>query len=180
MPPKMKVPDATVAALTAWVKAGVPWPVSARTGTEADAWKRHWAFQCVRRPELPAVRNAGWSRTPIDRFVLAKVEAKGLSPSPETERRTLIQRLSFDLIGLPPTPGEIDVFLADTRPAAYDRLVDRPLASPHHGERGARYWLDVARFANTKGYVFFQEADYPWAWTYRDYLIEAFNEDRPL
>jgi hypothetical protein len=179
MPPKSKLPLSAVAALTAWVKAGVPWPAPARTGAEPDAWKRHWAFQRVRRPELPVVKNADWSRTAIDRFVLARLEAKGLSPSQEADRRTLIRRLSFDLIGLPPTPEEVGAFVADGRPDAYERLVDRLLASPRHGERWARYWLDVARFADTKGYVFFQEADYPWGWTYRDYLIEAFNHDRP-
>jgi hypothetical protein len=180
MPPKVKLPAPAIVALTAWVKAGVPWPVPSRAGADLDSWKRHWAFQPVRRPELPAVQNAGWLRTPIDCFVLAKLEAKGLSPSLEANRRTLIRRLTFDVIGLPPSPEEIDAFLADRRPDAYERLVDRLLASPHHGERWTRYWLDVARFADTKGYVFFQEADYPWGWTYRDYLIEAFNEDRPF
>jgi hypothetical protein len=179
MPPKTKLPDATIAALTAWVKTGVPWPVPGRATSGTDAWKRHWAFQPVHRPGLPPVKNTGWARTPIDRFILAKLEARGLSPSPEADRRTLIRRLSFNLVGLPPTPEEIDAFLSDGRPDAYERLVDRLLASPRHGERWARYWLDVARYADTKGYVFFQEADYPWGWTYRDYVIEAFNENRP-
>jgi hypothetical protein len=179
MPPRSKLSPAAVGALTAWVNAGLPWPAPKRAGVDRDAWKRHWAFQRVRRPKLPAFKNVYWSRTPIDRFVLANLDAKGLSPSPEADRRTLIRRLTFDLIGLPPTPEEVETFLADRRPDAYECLVDRLLASPYHGERWARYWLDVARFADTKGYVFFQESEYPWAWTYRDYVIEAFNHDRP-
>jgi cytochrome c553 len=176
MPPKSKLSAEAVATLAAWVKAGAPWPAEVvRPGVEG---RKHWAFQPVRAPAVPAVRSA-WARNPIDSFVLAKLEEKGLSPSPEADRRTLIRRLSFDLLGLPPTPEEVADFLADTRPDAYERLVDRLLASPHYGERWGRFWLDVARFADTKGYVFFQEANYPWAYTYRDYVIRALNEDLP-
>jgi mono/diheme cytochrome c family protein len=176
MPPRTQLPPAAIAALAAWVKAGAPWPEPfAATGT--DASKRHWAFQRVQRPPVPAVKSTGWVRNPIDRFVLARLESRGLSPSAEADRRTLLRRLSFDLIGLPPTPEEVDAFLADSRPDAHERLVERLLASPRYGERWARHWLDVARFADTKGYVFFQESEYPWAYTYRDYLIEALNAD---
>jgi hypothetical protein len=179
MPPKRKLPAPAIAALEAWVKVGVPWP-AARPGTSgAEEWKRHWAFQPVRRVSPPAVKDTGYSRNPIDRFILARLQSNELRPSPKADRRTLIRRLSFDLIGLPPAPEEVEAFVNDTRPDAYERLVDRLLASPRHGERWARYWLDVARYADTKGYVFFEEAAYPWGYTYRDYLIESFNEDRP-
>jgi hypothetical protein len=139
----------------------------------------HWAFQPVRRPALPAVKDVRWPRNSVDRFVLAKLEANGLTPSPAADRRTLIRRATFDLIGLPPTPEEVAAFEADPSPDAYERLIDRLLSSPHHGERWGRHWLDVARFADTKGYVFFEEAQFPWAYTYRDYVIRAFNDDLP-
>jgi hypothetical protein len=177
--PRKKLPAAAVAALTGWVKAGVPWPAPVASGPDKDSWRKHWAFTPVRRPTVPAVRSASLPRNPIDRFVLARLEAKGLSFSPEADRRTLLRRLSFDLVGLPPAPEEVEAFLGDDRPDAYERLVDRLLASPRHGERWARYWLDLARFADTKGYVFFEDANQPWAWTYRDYVIEAFNHDLP-
>jgi hypothetical protein len=145
----------------------------------ADEGSRHWAFQPVRRPALPAVRDGAWPRTSVDRFILARLEEKGLTPSPPADRRTLIRRATFDLTGLPPTPEEVAAFEADPSPDAYERLIDRLLASPHYGERWGRFWLDVARFADTKGYVFFEEANFPWAWTYRDYVIRAFNDDLP-
>jgi hypothetical protein len=183
MPPQTKLPPDAVDALAAWVKAGVPWPETKTTTADPEAWKKHWAFQPVRRPSPPDVKDRSWCRTSIDPFVLAKLEEKGLSPSPEADARTLIRRLSFDLIGLPPTPEEVDDFVRESvaRPqAAFEELVERLLASPHYGERWARHWLDVARFADTKGYVFFEEANYPWAWTYRDYVIRAFNDDLPF
>src|SRR5262249_32815067 len=127
----------------------------------------------------PAVKNGAWPRTPIDRFILAKLEAKGLAPSPEADRRTLLRRVTFDLVGLPPTPEEVEAFVHDRSPDAYEKVIDRLLASPHYGERWGRYWLDVARFADTKGYVFFEDTNYPWAHTYRDYVIEALNADLP-
>jgi hypothetical protein len=179
MPPRKKLPASSVAILAAWIKAGAPWPAPGPVVSRKDVRKRHWAFQPVRRPSLPAVRNATFARNPIDVFVLSRLEAKGLSSSPEADKRTLLRRLSFDLIGLPPTPEEVDAFVTDTRPDAYERLVDRLLADPRYGERWARYWLDLARFADTKGYVFFEEANQPWAYTYRDYVIEAFNHDLP-
>jgi hypothetical protein len=178
MPPKKKLKQAEVDAVAAWVKAGAPWPAD-QTKADEQAWKRHWAFQPVRDQPPPAVKNGCRARTAIDRFVLARLEAMGLAPSPEADRRTLIRRLSFDLLGLPPTPEEVASFEADRRPDAYERLVDRLLASPHYGERWGRHWLDVARFADTKGYVFFQDTNFPWAYTYRDYVVRAFNEDLP-
>jgi hypothetical protein len=181
MPPKKKLPPEAVDALTAWVKSGAHWPATVRAsgGQADDAWKRHWAFQPIRDLIPPPVRAAGWPETPVDRFILARLEAKNLSPSPPADRRTLLRRVTFDLIGLPPTPEEFAAFEADSSPDAYAKVVDRLLASPHYGERWGRYWLDVARYADTKGYVFFQDANYPWAWTYRDYVIEAFNRDLP-
>jgi hypothetical protein len=175
MPPRAPLPPQAVAALAAWVKAGAPWPEPRAVAGKDD--RRHWAFQRVQRSHVPAVRNAAWARNPIDRFVLPRLEAKGLSPSAEADRRTLLRRLSFDLAGLPPALEEVNAFPADARPDAYERLVERLLASPRYGERWARHWLDVARFADTKGYVFFQESEYPWGYTYRDYVIESLNAD---
>lgn len=182
MPPKKSLHPNAVADLTTWVKMGAPWPESTATrAVEAsgEAWKRHWSFQPVRHPAAPTVRQHGWQRTSIDPFILAPLEAKGLDPSPPADKRTLIRRATFDLIGLPPTPDDVDAFLADSSSDAFAKVVDRLLASPHYGERWGRYWLDVARYADTKGYVFFEDANFTWAYTYRDYVIRAFNEDLP-
>ena len=143
------------------------------------ARKTHWAFQPVRDPSLPEVRNPGWVKDPLDRFVLAGLEAANLSPAPEVDREKFIRRVTFDLVGLPPTPAEIDAFLADKANGAHDRLVDRLLADPRHGERWARHWMDLARYADTKGYVFQEDRNYPFAWTYRDWLINSINADLP-
>jgi hypothetical protein len=169
---------------------GAPWPgVSAAEAAAlarkvgsfsfSDDQRRHWAWQPVRQPPLPAVKGTGWVKTPIDRFILAKLEAKGLSPAPTADRRTLIRRATFDLTGLPPTAAEIEAFAADRAPDAWAKVVDRLLASPRYGERWGRYWLDVARYADTKGYVFQEERRYPFAYTYRDWVVRAFNEDLP-
>ena len=125
------------------------------------------------------MRDASWPRNPVDRFILARLESRGLTPSPPADNRTLIRRATFDLTGLPPTPGEVAAFESDASPDAYVRLVDRLLASPRYGERWGRYWLDVARYADTKGYILFQDADFHWAYTYRDYVVAAFNRDLP-
>lgn len=178
MPPKEKLKPDQIETLAAWIKIGAPLPETVALPS-ADAWKSHWAFRPVSNPPLPAVTQQAWSRTTVDRFILAKLEAKGMTPSAVADRRTLIRRATFDLIGLPPTPEEIAAFEADPSADAFARVVDRLLASPHFGERWARHWLDVARFADTKGYVFFQDTAYPWAWTYRDYVIRAFNDDLP-
>jgi len=137
----------------------------------------HWAFRPIARPQVPRVKNTKWVRNPIDAFVLAKLESKDISPSPEAGRGQLIRRLKLDLLGLPPTPDEVDAFLADNRPGAYERRVDAYLASPHYGERWGRHWLDLARYADSAGY----EMDYPRsAWRYRDWVIDAFNQDMPF
>jgi cytochrome c553 len=186
MPPKEKLPDDAIAALTAWVRMGAPWPEEAATApvthddaSVAAARTTHWAFRPVRAPALPAVKDPAWAQNPIDRFVLSRLEEKGLAPAPPADRRTLIRRVSFDLTGLPPTPEEVDAFVNDPSADAYEKLVDRLLASPHYGERWGRYWLDVARYADTKGYFFESERRYPFAYTYRDYVIRSFNEDLP-
>jgi mono/diheme cytochrome c family protein len=182
MPPKERLSPDAVEALTKWVKAGAPWPTAKPVGhadATADAWQRHWAFRPVRKPPVPATGEPRWPNSPIDSFILASLEAKGLRPSAPAERRVLIRRVTFDLTGLPPAPADIDAFLADESPDAFAKVVDRLLASPHYGERWGRHWLDVARYADTKGYVFFEENTFPWAWTYRDYVLRAFNNDLP-
>ena len=191
MPPdRPPLGDADVARLSRWIERGLAWPAAdaqalaraktlAENETIAAVRGSFWSFQPVSHPPLPEVRDTGWSKTPLDRFVLAELEQHALTPSPAADRQTLLRRLSFDLVGLPPTPAEIDAFLADDSPDAVRRVVDRLLASPHYGERWGRHWLDVARFADTKGYVQFEGSDYPWAFTYRDYVIRAFNEDLP-
>src|SRR5579862_8068156 len=140
----------------------------------SDVW---WSFRKIERPPLPKVKNEGWCRTPIDRFVLAALEKKGLHPSLPADRRTLIRRVTYDLTGLPPTPREIDAFLADRSPNAYEKVVDRLLASPRYGEKWGRHWLDVVHYGDTHGYDKDKRRDH--AWPYRDYVIRAFNEDRP-
>ncbi|MEQ8856230.1 DUF1549 and DUF1553 domain-containing protein [Gimesia sp.] len=143
--------------------------------TESD--RDHWAFQPIQKPALPEVKRSNWPRTPIDRFILAKLEAEGLQPAPDAERVTLIRRVYFDVIGLPPTPAEVDQLLSDKSADAYERLVDRLLASPRYGERWAQHWLDLARFAETDGYE--HDKLRPDAWKYRDWVIKALNADMP-
>ena len=144
---------------------------------EGATMETHWAYLAPRRPKVPVVRHAGWVRNPIDAFVLARLEAEGMAPSPEAERLTLLRRVSLDLTGLLPTPAEADAFLADRAPDAYERAVDRLLASPHFGERWARPWLDLARYADSHGY----EKDRPRVmWKYRDWVVGAFNRDLPF
>ncbi len=181
MPPKETLQGPEVDALAAWVKMGAPWPKDLPKTTAANAAPaaNQWALRPVDPGPMPSIQRSEWIRTPVDAFILARLEASGLSPSPEADRRTLIRRATFDLTGLPPTPEEVDAFLHDQRPDAYDQLIDRLLASPRYGERWGRHWLDVARYADTKGYVFNQERRYPYSYTYRDYVIRAFNEDKP-
>jgi hypothetical protein len=140
-------------------------------------YQPHWSLLAARRAEPPAVKNASWPRNPIDRFILARLEKEGLAPSAEADRRTLVRRLSLDLRGLPPTPAEVDAFLKDSSPQAYGNLVDRLLASPHHGERLAVYWLDVVRYGDTGGYHSDNHRD---LWLYRDWVIKAFNDNLPF
>lgn len=180
MPPDGKLPDEAIAALTRWVEIGLPWPEapSDSAASDSNAWRKHWAFQPVRQPPLPAIQNTGWVQKPIDHFVLARLEQAGLVPSPATDRRALIRRLSFDLTGLPPAAEEVEAFFADTSSDAVGRLIDRLLDSPHYGERWGRHWLDVARYADSKGYKFFG-TNQSYGYTYRDWVIKAFNDDLP-
>jgi hypothetical protein len=183
MPPKKKLAQQQIDDLAAWVKMGAPWPADQAVALikkptfDLKERAKHWAFQPLINAAPPQVKNADWCRSPIDNFILAKLEQAGLSPAPPADKRTLIRRVTFDLIGLPPTPAEIDAFLADESPDAFAKLVDRLLASPHYGERWARHWLDLVRFAESCGHEF--DFDMPLAWQYRDYIIRAFNLDLP-
>jgi hypothetical protein len=186
MPPAGKLPDDIVADLEAWVRMGAPDPrdVAAPAGAATVSWeemlrtrRQWWSLQPVREPAVPAVKDAAWPDSPVDRFLLAKLEQAGLTPAPEADRRTLVRRLSLVLTGLPPAPGEVEAFAGDAAPGAYGRLVDRLLASPHFGERWTRHWMDVVRFSETHGNEWNYEVHH--AWRYRDYLIRAFNADVP-
>jgi mono/diheme cytochrome c family protein len=169
MPPKGSPLTADeIALLRDWIDRGAPWP---------DA-RQHWSFQPVRRPVPPAVSDPGWVRNAVDRFVLARLDREGVTPSPEADRRILARRVTLDLTGLPPTPEEAEAFVNDTRPDAYERLVDRLLASPAYGERWARPWLDLAHYADSDGYLTDQKR--PVAWRYRQWLIDALNADMPF
>ena len=172
---------AQIADFEEWIRSGAPDPRVAGPAakTPADAARDHWAFRKPVRPEPPALRNREWVRTGMDAFVLAELEAKGLVPSPEADRRTLLRRVSLDLTGMPPTPEEMDAYLADRRPDAYERAVDRLLGSAAYGERWGRRWLDVARYADSKGYVFEEERRYAYSHTYRDWVVDALNRDLP-
>jgi mono/diheme cytochrome c family protein len=185
MPPgKIKVPATELAIIQTWVSEGAAIPAdepdALQPGDVLSTFeRRHWSFQPIDRPTVPdSTSGTSFTRNPLDRFVAAEWDQKGLTASAEADRITLARRLSFDLRGLPPTPEEIEEFLADETEWAYERLVDRWLSSPQYGERWARHWLDVAGYADSEGYT---EADpvRPWAWKYRDYVIEAFNADRP-
>lgn len=187
MPPKDKggklSPD-QIAILEEWVRMGAPDPrvdSSATSPMDMDAARRHWAFQPVLKPATPEVKQKGWVKTPVDTFVLAKMEEKGLAPAPAIGPAGLLRRVTYDLTGLPPTPEEVDAFLRDPSPRAYAATVERLLASPRYGERWGRFWLDVARYADTKGYtVGDAERRFPFSHTYRDYVIGAFNDDKPF
>jgi mono/diheme cytochrome c family protein len=187
MPPKEKLDQAQLALLARWITDGAPWPATATEirpitpGKEfriTDKDRAFWSFQPVANPTLPTVRDAGWVQTSVDRFILARLEAAGKQHAAAADRSTLIRRVSFDLIGLPPAPEEVDAFVADQRPDAYERLVDRLLASPHYGERWARHWLDLARYGEDQAHTF-QARKYPNGYRYRDWLVQAFNSDLP-
>ena len=165
---------AELTAISSWIERGAVWPDG--VGTVVVPKKKHWAFVAPVIPSLPNVRNSAWVKTPVDAFLLARMEKEGLSPSTSADRATLLRRLSLDLIGLPPTPEELTAFLNDKSSRAYEKQVDRLLASPHYGERWARMWLDAARYADSDGY----EKDLPRdVWFYRDWVLKAFNTDMP-
>ncbi len=172
MPPNKQLSAEQVKDLEAWVAAGLPMPENLLQSKRPGS--KHWAFQAVRRPELPQVVNEKWVRNEVDRFILAKLEANQIAPSPEAPKRALLRRLSLDLTGLPPTVEEMRAFLADRSADAYDRQVERLLASPHYGERWGRHWLDIARYGDSDGYTIDAPRD---IWMYRDWVIRAVNED---
>ncbi len=189
MPPKGKLSASSIDDLARWIDQGAVWPESkvADVGPPAVAPsifvisakdRAFWAFQPVGKPKVPKVHNAGWEQTPIDAFILSALEAQGLAPAPPADRRSLLRRVTFDLIGLPPTPAEIASFLNDSAPDAYARVVERLLASPRYGERWARHWLDVARYGEDQAHTF-AALQYPQGFRYRDWLIQAFNGDLP-
>ena len=177
MPPGgKKLSDSDIETLKTWIRMGAPWPESLKDVKVPSPW---WSLQPLTHPQIPTTKSKNWANNGLDHFVLAGLEAKGLSPAPSADRRSLIRRLTYDLTGLPPTYSEVQSFLLDTSNNAYEKVVDRLLASPHYGERWARRWMDVARYADTKGYVFQEDRNYPNAYTYRNWLIDALNHDLP-
>lgn len=186
MPPKgEKLSDTEIADLERWVQMGAPDPRKADTAAAA-AWNKdkrdHWAFKPIKKTPAPKVSAQEWCQTPIDNFIVAKLEQNGMKPATMVDKRTLIRRATFDLIGLPPTQEEVDAFIHDSSTNAFAKVIDRLLASPQYGERWGRHWLDVARYSDTKGDVNRQREDArnPMAWTYRDYVVRSFNEDKPF
>ena len=186
MPPGGKLPDDELAVLRDWVLRGAPWPGAeqheamipeGQQGTFTDEQESYWAFQPVVHPDPPTVDNPAWNQNPIDRFVLAKMQEHGLQPAAPADKLTWLRRATFDLTGLPPTPEEAEAFLRDASTEAHERVVERLLSSPSYGERWGRHWLDVALYADSTGND--EDHRYPYAWKYRDYVIEAFNSDMP-
>jgi hypothetical protein len=180
MPPEKKLSDKQVSDLVKWVEMGAPFPAAAATGVSGRPHRDpdHWAFQPPGHPSLPEVTNRRWPRSPIDPFILARLEAEQLPPAKHADKSALIRRLTFDLLGLPPQPAEIDSFLADQSPDDFDKLIDRLLASPAYGERWGRHWLDVARYADSNGLD--ENVAHGNAWRYRDYVVSSLNRDRPF
>ncbi|HTI51787.1 MAG TPA: DUF1549 domain-containing protein, partial [Planctomycetaceae bacterium] len=194
MPPKKRLPQAEIDGLTAWVKQGAPWP-GAGTGAKStnkfpapdssaaaspqwdETTRNFWAFQPARPPRLPSVADATWPRSPIDQFLLSRLEAAGLRPAPPADKRTLLRRATINLWGLLPTPEESAAFVDDRSADAWERVIDRLLGSPRYGERAARHWLDIVRYADSNGMD--DNLAYGDAWRYRDYVIAAFNADKP-
>ena len=187
MPPKGALTDAQIRYMETWVKMGAPDPrekaaaVTASTtkphGMSLEEGRKFWSFRQLATPTQPAVKDPTWIRTPVDAFILAELEKHELHPAPTADKRTLIRRATFDLIGLPPTPEEVEAFIADSSPNAFDKVIERLLASPQYGERWGRHWLDVARYADSNGMD--ENVAYGHAWRYRDYVVRAFNDDKP-
>ena len=185
MPPKSQLPPEEIAALIEWVRIGAPWGVDSEPVAKASSAPtfnlaeraKHWSFQPLAEVAPPQVGENLWIKTAVDRFILAGLQAAGLSTAPPATKHELLRRVTYDLIGLPPTLAEIEAFTADDSPGAYERVVDRLLASPRYGERWARHWLDLVRYAETCGHEF--DFELPNAYRFRDYVIRAFNEDLP-
>ncbi|MCH7226725.1 PSD1 and planctomycete cytochrome C domain-containing protein [Haloferula sp. A504] len=189
MPPRGKLPDGEIAAIRKWIGMGAPWtPEDANRLVEVhdplagvtevnETTLNHWSYRPMERGEVPQVEDAGWGAHPVDAFIFHGLAGKGLQPAPEADRATLLRRLSYDLTGLPPTLAEIERFVADPAPDAWEREIERLLASPHYGVKWARHWLDVVRYAESNGFE--RDADKPQVWRYRDWVIDAFNKDKP-
>ncbi|MCA9047200.1 MAG: DUF1549 domain-containing protein, partial [Planctomycetaceae bacterium] len=186
MPPQNRLPAAEVRLLEEWISKGVPDPRAEPSetadqhsmGLSLEEGRQFWSFQPVSNPPIPEIRDSGRVKTPIDAFVLHKLEENNLTPAPAADKRTLIRRVTFDLTGLPPTPAEISDFLSDNSPDAWNKVVERLLASPQYGVRWGRHWLDVARYADSNGLD--ENLAYGNAWRYRDYVVDAFNNDKPF
>ncbi len=183
MPPRGRLPEAEIAVLERWVKMGAPDPRTdpAPTSTsraDLDAGRSHWAFRPIAEPPVPWVKDDTWPQTDVDRFILTRLESEGLAPVADAGRPTLLRRVYFDLVGLPPTPAELESFLGDETPGAFEKIVDALLGRPEFGQRWGRHWLDVARYADSNGsdenFTFYD------AWRYRNYVIGAFNADKPF
>ena len=186
MPPSGKMPGDAIITLTKWVNMGAPYASSARSEEAPKPFKppqvnaetmKFWSFQPIRNPQIPSVKNRAWVKSPIDAFILQKLDKNHLTPAAPAARTALIRRAYYDLIGLPPTPEEVRAFVADSSPKAYERVIDRLLASPQYGEKWGRHWLDLVHFAETNSYE--RDGVKPNAWRYRDYVINAFNQDKP-
>src|SRR5262245_20355268 len=182
MPPKGKLTQTQLDALTKWVEMDAPWPAGREVRAAGpppvdDTARNFWSFRPVVRSQVPAVKRADWVKTPIDAFILAKLEAAGFQPAAPAEKTSLLRRVTYDLTGLPPTPAEVEDFLKDTSAEAYEKVVDQLLASPHYGKKWGRHWLDLVRYAETNGYEF--DTAKPNIWRYRDYVIKSFNNDKP-
>ncbi len=190
MPPSGKLKDTEIAIFRHWIEMGLPWgdPTGDQPREMLDddvtsppevnaATRAFWSFQPLSDPGIPALQQASWVHNPVDAFILARLEKAGLSPAPPASRQQLLRRAYYDLIGLPPTPEQVQAFLADRSPDAFERIVDQLLDSPHYGEKWGRHWLDLVRFAETNSYE--RDGIKPFAWRYRDYVIRSFNEDKP-
>ncbi|MBI3855625.1 MAG: DUF1549 domain-containing protein, partial [Planctomycetes bacterium] len=180
MPPKKRLPEAALGDLARWIAMGAPMPAETAaaagpaklTGPTPEEGAKFWSFRPVQDVAVPPK-----APHPVDAFLLAALEAQGLAPAPEADKPTLLRRVSFDLTGLPPTPEELEAFLRDPAPDAFEKVVDRLLASPRYGERWGRHWLDLVRYADSNGVD--EDVNHPYAWRYRDYVIAAFNQDKP-
>jgi mono/diheme cytochrome c family protein len=183
-PPQTKLPQKEIDILTRWVKSGAAWPdgvvikaVPPKERIITVAERNYWAYRPVKRSDIPAVKQKNWVHNPVDAFILAQLEEKGLTPAEPADRRALIRRATYDLTGLPPTPEEIDAFVKDKAADSYEKLLDKLLDSPAYGEKWGRHWLDLVRYAETNGYE--RDNPKPFAWRYRDYVIKSFNDDKP-
>ncbi|HEX5102607.1 MAG TPA: DUF1549 domain-containing protein, partial [Pirellulaceae bacterium] len=184
MPPKGKLPQAQIETLTRWVKLGLPWPdgeagnlVQHGPPVVDEAARNFWSFRAVVRPPPPAVKDQAWVKSPIDAFILARLEEKGLRPAPPAEKAALLRRVYYAVIGLPPSPAQVAAFLADESPTAYEKVVEELLASRHYGEHWGRHWLDLVRYAESNSFE--RDNPKPFVWRYRDYVIRSLNADKP-